>query len=403
MNILVWATTFGADLWSFTRYLTEQPGTRVKVLMNDPAVFRRQGVAHLFPLDAEIIRYRNYHQLIGTPSFRPDVTVMDNRVPLRAPSPAGLMLWHGFGWRGPNAADTDFAWIHRAIRQAWGSARVPNPRFRWQTFGPWDFLHRTEVSGFAPENCVEIGAVSHDDLRVPLDRALAQPFYPFDVVQNKTVVLAPTWHYGEVFSHWGTDADLFERLLAHLGRRGTNVVLRLHDSFRFDRLYRAFLHDLARRYPHVLLKFKDHHPDNYLDLQIADVLVSNFSSILNLYYATLRPSVHVYPVRHADEAFMDRQYTVFGVRQKEVESARFMWKLPPEDNGGLLARDFDALLEAVDRGLDEPDCCRERAQAFLDRHMLGADGRAAERAWGALRDVAATATGGDAPGRVESR
>ena len=392
MNVLVWATTFGADLWSFTRYLDARDDCTVKVVLDDPATFQREGVAQLFPLhNTPLIKRRPWHRLWGIPGFRPDVTVMDNRVPLRASSPAGLMLWHGFGWRGPNDADGDFAWLHRAIRQAFGDARVPNPRFVWQCFGPWDFEHRTQVSGFAPENCRLIGAVSHDDLRVPLDRSLAQPFYPFDVVNRKTVLLAPTWHYGEVFAHWGRDADLFDQLLSHLERRETNIILRLHDSFRFPAPYRAFLDGLARRYPNVLMKFKDQHPDNFLDLQVADVLVTNFSSIANLFYATLRPTVHVYPVASTDEAFMNRHYTVFGIREKEVESAKFMWKLPPEENGGLLARDFDQMMAYVDRGLDEPDCCRDRAQAFLDKHMLGADGHNAERAWAALEEVAATA------------
>ncbi len=392
MNVLVWATTFGADLWSLTRFLDQRADCAVQVVLDDPAAFRREGVAQLFPLEnTPLVQRRPWHSVVGVPGFRPDVTVMDNRVPLRAPSPAGLMLWHGFGWRGPNAAEGDFAWLHRAIATAFGDARVPNPRFRWQCFGPWDFEHRTGVSGFAPENCRLIGAVSHDDLRLPLDRARAQPFYPFDVERRKTVLIAPTWHYGEVFAHWGREADLFDRLLDHLARREANVILRLHDSFRFEKPYRRFLDDLARRYPNVLLKFKDRHPDNFLDLQVADMLVTNFSSIANLFYATLRPTVHVYPVASGDDAFLDRRYTVLGVREEEVESAQFVWKLPPEDHGGLLARDFDEMIAGIDRGLDEPACCRARAQDFLDRHLLGADGHAAERAWATMQDVAASA------------
>lgn len=391
MNVLVWATTLGADLWSLTRALDARGEAEVRVVLDDPAAFQQEGVARLFPLRAPLIRRRPWHRLGVIPGFRPDVTVMDNRVPLRAASPAGLMLWHGFGWRGPNDAETDFAWIHRAIRNAFGDARRPNPRFLWQAFGPWDARHRTEVSGFHPANVRQIGAVSHDDLRVPLERARAQPFYPFDVVRRKTVLLAPTWHYGELFAHWGSDAELLERLLDHLRRREANVILRLHDSFRFERPYRAFFRDLARRHPNVLLKFKDHHPDNYLDLQVADVLVTNFSSIANLFYATLRPTVHIYPVRHADEAFLNRHYTLLGVRKQKAEAARFFWKLPPEDHGGLMARDFGEMMSQIDRALEEPGCCRDRAQGFLDRHMLGADGRAAERAWAALEEVAASA------------
>ena len=114
---------------------------------------------------------------------------------------------------------------------------------------------------------------------------------------------------------------------------------------------------------------------------MADALITNYSSIANLFYATGRPTIHVYPVADADEAFMSRTYTFAGVLESEVESARHIWKLPPEEHGGLLAHDFEQLLAQVDQALDDPDCCRDTAQAFLDEHMMGADGRNCERVW----------------------
>jgi len=390
MKILVWATTFGADLWSMTRWLAARgrdEGVEVRVVMEDPALFRREGVATLFPLDVPIIRRRPIHDVIGVPGWRPDITLLDNRVPLRASSKKGFVLWHGFGWKGPNDRK-EFRVLHGQLRRAFGEPLAPSPDLRWSCFGPWDLLHRTEVSGFHPQNCRIVGAASHDDLREPFDRARAQPYYPFDVVRRKTVLIAPTWHYGEVFGHWGTDHDLFERLLARLGSRGVNVILRLHDSFRFERPYRAFLAELARRHPHVLLKYKDKNPDNFLDMQVADLLITNYSSIANLFYATGRPTLHVYPVKDADEAFTWRTYTLLGVKKTEVANARFVWKLPPEDHGGLLARDFTTLERDLERALDEPDCCRDATRAFLDRHMLGADGRNRARVMAALRELA---------------
>jgi hypothetical protein len=380
MNVLIWATTFGADLWSFTKYIDDRPGVTVKVVMDDPDRFRSQGVNRLYPLDAELISRRFWHYALGVPGFDPDITIMDNRTPFLRTSPKGLMLWHGFGWKGPDSEE-DLWWLHRSLRRTWGDVREPNSDFFWQCFGPWDKKHRTEVTGIHPDNCRLLGAASHDDLRIPMDRSLAQPYYPFDVADTPTVLIAPTWHYGEVFEHWGTDAELFDRLVRHIGQRGANVILRLHDSYRFDHDYRAFLGDLAARHDHVMLKFKDQHPDNYLDLQVADTLITNYSSIANLFYATGRSTVHVYPVADADEAFMSRTYTLAGVLESEVESARHIWKLPPEEHGGLLARDFGQLLEQVDRALDAPDCCRDIAQSFLDEHMLGADGRNCERIW----------------------
>lgn len=386
MRILVWATTFGADLWSFTKYLDQRPDTEVKVVMNRPGTFMKQGVARLFPLQAEFIRRRSYHHVLGAPLFRPDVTIMDNRTPLLRTSPKAMMLWHGFGWKGPND-EKELWWLHSSLRRTWGDVRRPNDRFRWQCFGPWDFEHRTQVSNIHPDNCRILGAASHDDLREPLDRRLAQPFYPFDVVNRKTVLIAPTWHYGEVFAHWGSDADLFERLLTRLDAHDVNVILRLHDSYRFDKDYRAFLDALAARHDHVQLKYKDEAPDNYLDLQVADVLITNYSSIANLFYATLRPTIHVYPVRSADEEFMWRQYTIAGMRTKTIDRAHYIWKMPPEENGGLLARSFDTLLDQVDQALEDPACCREQAQTFLDEHMLGADGKNCERTWNVLQEL----------------
>jgi hypothetical protein len=386
MRVLIWATTFGGDLWSFTRYLDQRSDVEVKVVMGDPRGYSQEPVASLFPLQGELIKRGLTNDLLGPPSFRPHVTVLDNRVPLRATSKAGLVLWHGFGWKGPNDRK-EFRFLHADLKRAWGDPLSPNPNFRWQCFGPFDFEHRTKISGFHPTNCRLIGAASHDDLRMPLDRKILDRYYEFDVAGRKTVLLAPTWHYGEVFAHWGRDADLFEQLIQRLADRQANLILRLHDSFRFPRKYVQWLRGLARTHKHVLVKFKDECPDNYLDLQVADVLLTNYSSIANLFYATGRPTIHIYPVRHADEAFMWRQQTLLGTRTKKIDRAKYIWKLPPEDNGGLLAKSFRELLNHLDQALDDPRCCETQAQDFLDRHMMGGDGRACERAFGVLQEL----------------
>ena len=210
---------------------------------------------------------------------------MDNKIPHFRTSRKALILWHGFGWKGPNDVK-EFRLLHAMLKWTWGNIQKPNGNVIWQAFGPWDRKHRTEVSGVHPDNCLELGAASHDDLRIALDRTLAQPYYPFDITSRKTVLIAPTWHYGEVFAHWGRDADLFDRLLRRIHDRDANAIVRLHDSFRFDPEYLATLHDLISRYPNVCLKFKDRSPDNYLDLQVSDLLITNYSSIANLFYAT---------------------------------------------------------------------------------------------------------------------
>jgi len=384
MNILVWPTTFGADLWSFTRFVSQQPGTTVKVLLDNPDQFLKQGAAQLYPIDAELIQRRVYHHGLGLTGFKADVTIMDNRAPWPSTAKNGFMLWHGFGWKGPND-EHEMRWLHRSLKRHWGNVKEPNDNFLWQCFGPWDLKHRTEISGIHRENCRALGAASHDDLRIEMDKSIAQPFYPFDIVNRKTVLLAPTWHYGEIFSHWGSDAELLDKLIQRITTHDANVILRLHDSFRFEKSYIRLLEEIAGRYPNVLLKFKDMSPDNYLDMQVSDALITNFSSIANLFYATGRPTVHIYPVRSADEAFVWRRMSVTGLKSTEVEKAHFIWKLAPEENGGMLALDFDSLLEQVDQAIEEPDCCAEKSSAFLDKYMLGADGRNCARTWESLK------------------
>jgi len=384
MNILVWPTTFGADLWSFTRFVSQQPGTTVKVILDNPDQFIRQGAAQIFPIEAELIQRRFYHHGLGLPGFKADVTIMDNRAPWPATSRYGFMLWHGFGWKGTND-EHEMRWLHRSLKRHWGNVKEPNDRFRWQCYGPWDKTHRSEVSRIHVKNCRVLGAASHDDLRIEIDKNLAQPFYPFDIIKRKTILLAPTWHYGEIFSHWGRDADLLDKLIQRISSHNANIILRLHDSFRFDKTYLSLLEDIASRYSNLLLKFKDSSPDNYLDMQISDAMLTNFSSIANLFYATGKPTIHIYPVRSADEAFVWRKMSLTGLKSKEVEKARFIWKLPPEENGGLLALDFDSLLQQVDRVLEEPDCCADKSAAFLQKYMLGADGRNRDRTWESLK------------------
>lgn len=417
MHVLIWPTTFGADLWALTEYLGRQSDVDVTVSLPNPEAYQAQPIARFRPVNARFVRRRPWHPLPNETSLRgrliggavrglrrdrlssgllgyegppPDVTVMDNRVPRRASSKAGLMLWHGFGWKGPNDEE-EFAWLHRSIARAFGDAKRPNPRFRWQAFGPWDEKHRTEVSGFHGDNIVSVGAVSHDVLREPWNREELQTFYDLDILSRPTVLFAPTWHYGEVFAHWGSDETLMRKLVEHCEARGANLIFRLHDSYRYDRSYVRFIRSLAAASPHVRLRFKDTHPDNLMDLQVADVLLTNYSSIANLFYATRRPTVHIYPVRSDDEAFMWRRLTVLGVMKTKVKGARFIWKLDPEEHGGLMARSFAETLAALDTALDDPDCCREAADDFLARHMHGADGFAGARVLSSLRELSSEA------------
>jgi hypothetical protein len=172
------------------------------------------------------------------------------------------------------------------------------------------------------------------------------------------------------------------------------VILRLHDRSRYDPGYLADLEALAAAEAALLLKYKDRERDNLLDLLVADLMISNFSSILNYFYATGRPSIHIYPVDPA-HATTVRMFRRGKVRRVKLERSRadFIWKLAPEENGGLLARSFEDMLAAIDTAAADPGCCREASARFLERHMWPADGQACDRIIAALEELAASQPG----------
>jgi len=121
------------------------------------------------------------------------------------------------------------------------------------------------------------------------------------------------------------------------------------------------------------------------------VPLTNYSAIAAMFYPTLRPTIHIYPVRSADEAFFLETCEGGRLSRREIGSARFVWKMPPEEHGGLLARAFEQLLEQVDRALADPHCCEAQARSFLERHMTPPDGGNCERIFEAMQQLAAGA------------
>src|SRR6056297_1400804 len=102
MKILIYATTFGADLLSFTKYLTDKTQSEVKVILNDAEQFTKEGIFDFWNIDIDLKSSTKMSPLRGIKGFEPDITIMDNNIPLRKISPKALVLWHGYGWKGPN-------------------------------------------------------------------------------------------------------------------------------------------------------------------------------------------------------------------------------------------------------------------------------------------------------------
>lgn len=387
VRVCLWTTTFGPDPIALAWDLDARDDFELRVAVDDPAAMAREPSLQRRPLRAPLLD-KSRRSMWELHRFAPDVVVIDNRAPWWRLGRAGFVLWHGYGWKGPNDL-REMASCYVQLGLHWGSPLHANRRLRWACFGPQDLDHRTRVARLHPQNCVEIGATSHDVLRTPVDRGELAHAYPVDVAGRRNVLIAPTWHYGGVLGHWGDETAMLDRLVERVRDHGANVILRLHDKWRMEPGILRVVEDLARRWDHVVVKFKNEHPDGLADLQIADVLITNMSSIANLFYATGRPAIHVFPVRDEHEPFAWRRLWLGKIRASNVGSAREIWKLRPEINGGMMARSHDELLAQVDQALADPGCCAARARWFVDTYMLGADGRACARVRASLRELAA--------------
>lgn len=402
-RVCFWATTFQADILTFARYLGDRPEYEVMVVMEDPNAFKKEGIQLLRPVRARFLDMNSLiPSLIKAKLFRAHVLIVDNHFPPIRLAPRVMMLWHGLGWKGPQD-EQEFVHVHNALQRHVGGGKIPNPRLIWQCFGPIDLVQRNQGSGIAKENLMDLGAAFTDDLLHPiLSKEDCAPYYPFEVAGIPTVLLALTWHHGSALSHWGKDEVLYREFLDFMDQIGTNVIIRMHDRHRYEDEYIEKMEKLVRGRKNVMIKFKNEHQDNTMDLIVADILISNYSAILTYFYATGKPSIHIHPVKEnhdrnawtsLDEKGLpnswDRNYglTLGDEGNGTKNQNRYVWKFPSTMVGGIIVRTMDELKAALRKGLAEPDCCKSSVETFLKHNISGVDGNTCQRIEKSVRSL----------------
>ncbi len=386
MRICFWATSFQADNQALASHLSRQPGVDVLVALDAPETYRREAVSELLPIRGRWLDRRDRGALDDIAAFSPDCLIVDNHLPKQRLAKNIYVLWHGYGWRVD-----DLGTMKRQLHKLVGNVERSNPHFRWHAFGPWDWSYRTQHSGFAEENVIALGS-AYSDLLLPespaavlIDPASVQDHYTIDLARP-TVLMGMTWHHGGALGHWGDDAALHEQLADAIGKSGANLLIRMHDRHRYAAADVERMVALAARHPHVQLKFKDTSPDSLVDILMSSVMISNYSSFLNAFYHTGKPSIHIDPIARGGSANYRRDLKWGRLWTRKASDPMASWKLPPDDVGGLVAHDFSQLLAALSRSLAEPACCADLARDFNRRHITQADGRTCARITTYLRD-----------------
>jgi hypothetical protein len=393
LKVCLWATTFQANIYSVAKYLASRPDTfSVLAVLDACDRYLAEPIQQLAPAGCTLLDRADPDMEDKLAAFAPAVLVVDNHYPRARLAPALVNVWHGFGWRGPEDRDAFESVFRDVAKHAGRAPSESNPYFRWISAGQTNLEHRVHVSGFHPDNVRAAGQAFIDDVMAATTGATAWKrdellrFYPPNFCDKKVILFAPTWHFGKIFAHWGDDIAILERLFRLVAARDAAMIVRMHDRKRFEPAYLTELDRLAERHPAVLLKYKDDHQDNLVDIAFSDVMVSNYSSILTYFYATGRPSIHVHPVERGQESSVYR-YWKGGKLRTKVEDASYIWSLDPDQHGGLAVSSQDELEAALERALAEPQCCAERSRQFVADHCAPYDGRNCERVAEVIREV----------------
>ncbi len=389
IRVCVWATTFQANIYSLTKYLISKNLFDIVVVTEESAKYSDEPLAKIRPLKCLFLDKNDSKTLKFIKNeFKPDVTIVDNHYPPEKISQVLVNVWHGFGWKGPEDKK-QFASVFREIKKLTGiSPDKPNNFFKFISAGNTNYEYRINITGFAPENVAPLGQAFTDDIiKNDIKRSEIIGFYPKEFENKKICLFAPTWHFGRIFSHLGDDIEILERIFKKLETLGAALILRMHDKKRFEPEYLEKLEELAANNPLVLLKYKDTDRDNLLDILVSDIMMSNYSSILTFFYGTGRPTIHIHPVDKKSEISYYRVWKNGAVRTEKAPEKSYIWSLPPEENGGLVAETVEEIEASLKKALNEPLCCKAKSEGFIQKHTAPYDGHTCERIAGIIEEI----------------
>lgn len=376
-RIMIWATHLQTDILALAAHLDACPDVALLIVAADAVAFRRTPVAAALALAAPVLDRGDSDTLAQVRSFSADIVVADNHVPPKGVAPRLFYMWHGLGWKARSRLD--LAVFYRQVKRLTGiDPRCPNPRFLAQCYGPTDRAWRSRNWNLPADACPEVGMAFAALLRDPpysKDEIAAN--YAIDVIGRKTVLLAITWHSGDILRGGAADLDLVRTLIATTGQHGANLLVCFHDRQRYDAAFVADIERLIASLPHCELRFKSDYPDNLSDLLVADVMVSNLSSFLVYYYVLGRPAIHIVPERDKPIERVTMLFSRFRIRRKITAEAA--WMIDPADTGGVRVHDRRGAASAVVAALADPRDGGRASKDWLARHVPRSDCGASQR------------------------
>ena len=171
--------------------------------------------------------------------------------------------------------------------------------------------------------------------------------------EGTTVLLAPSWGASGILNRFGS------RMIDSLLETGYNIIIRPHpQSFRSEK---ELMEELMKKYPDGERVHWDRSSDNFESLHTADIMISDFSSVIFDYTLIFNK-----PILYTENTFVKDPYDAAW-----LDDDMWKFKILPEIGVPLREEDIPHLKEVIDSAIasDTLSAGRDKARSEAWAHI----------------------------------
>ena len=260
--------------------------------------------------------------------------------------PKAIQLWHGVGPKGIEGDDYTLCDV-RCVTSEYTKQR------HIQLWGaPPEKLY---VTGFARMDYL------YNYLKMPKEKLLEE----IGIKNGRKIILyAPTFDVG--LWPWENVYEEFEKLCKFCKENDLILILRLHP---LAKVKKRKIKKIIKKYDNVYWLDMPKEPDTMKLLAIADILITDWSSIYTDYFLTKRPIIYI----EINKDFFTRE--------------RGRPEIPPEYRAGEIVHDDKEFYEALKLVLREGNRYKEKQERLLKIIHGNVDGKSTERVVGIIEEL----------------
>ena len=238
---------------------------------------------------------------------------------------------------------------------------------------PSIFCKKREIEIYkAPEEKIKVTGMArldtlHKYLKLPKQK-LARSV-GIKKPHNKIILYAPTAEIG--LWPWNDPYEEFEELCRFCKKNNLTLILRLHP-YTYKKVKKIRIKKIIENYDNVYWLDMPREPDTMKLLAIADILITDWSSIYTDYFLTGRPIIYL-----------------------DVEKERFFSKkgkseIPPEYRAGEIVHNSEEFYKALEFVLEHGNRFAEEQEKLLKIIHGNVDGKASERVTKVIEELLTT-------------